>query len=271
VTSDNAVDFLLHQQYDVTATQSRVDLLSAFSASVLDALLATTLPPPTELLDALGPMVDQGRFVGWASRSDEQDVFTQIGFGGTLPPPTDDDAVAVAFNNAAGNKIDYYLDAEATYTVVADSATNTAAASLELAMTNNAPADGEPNYVIGNLIGLPAGYNRTWVSVFTQLPVSAVTLDGRPVDVERGAEAGSFVTSVFVTLAPGATSTIRMDLDGPLDAAGGYTLVTRTPPTVSPTPLNVSATWVGPDAVSRRRDVTANVAGNETIRIDDAD
>jgi hypothetical protein len=114
-------------------------------------------------------------------------------------------------------------------------------------MTNSAPTDGEPGYVIGNPIGLPVGTNRTRISVYTRLPVTAARLDGQPIMTEPGAEADYFVTSAYVMLPAGATATLSFDLAGRMDVADGYTLVSRTPPTVAPTTLDIAATWTDPD------------------------
>jgi hypothetical protein len=251
VTADTAAEFLLHDQYDIAEKFERVDALEEFSTAVVDRLLGAPLPSPIDLIDALGPMVDQGRLTGWAARGSEQDLFARIGLSGTLPAP-DGDGLAITFNNAAGSKIDYFLAAEASYTVTADAATNTAAAQLVVSLTNTAPSAGEPDYVIGNLIGLPDGSNRTWVSIYSRLPVTDVRLGDRPAAVEIGREAGYFVTSAFVTIAPGATTTLSVQLDGRLDVTDGYDLAVRSPPTVAPTPVRVEATWTGGDGRTRR-------------------
>ncbi|MGB0113433.1 MAG: hypothetical protein WBP59_09460, partial [Ilumatobacteraceae bacterium] len=224
--------------------------------------------PPTDLLDTLGPMVDQGRFTGWAARPNEQQVLEQIGMSGTLPIPEDDDGLAIVFNNAIGNKIDYYLGATAEYTVTADAATSTATGELEVTLTNGAPDNGEPGYVIGNPIGLPLGTNRTWVSIFTRLPVTETLLDGVPIDTEPGAEAGYFVTSAFVTLPAGGTGILTLEMTGALDVLDGYTLVTRTPPTVGPTTLTVDATWLDADGLSHRSVDERAAAGTGRLRVD---
>ena len=268
VTADTAADFLLNDQYDLTRTLERVDVLEEFSLAVIDTLLAGTLPPPTDLLDTLGPMVDQGRFTGWSARPDEQTVLEQVGIAGTLADPDlTGDALAIAFNNAAGNKIDYYLDASAAYAVTADAATSTATATLDVTLTNNAPTNGEPNYVIGNLIGLDDGHNRTWVSIFSKLPVTNVTLNGLPVDTEIGTEAGYFVMSAFVALAPGETSSLRFEMTGRIDIADGYTLATRTPPTVSPTPLTIDAAWLDAEGIEHRAAVIERDPGAATLSV----
>ncbi|MGB0112640.1 MAG: DUF4012 domain-containing protein, partial [Ilumatobacteraceae bacterium] len=46
VTADTAAKFLLKSQYDVTKVDTRTDALEDFSRSVVDTLLAGTLPPP---------------------------------------------------------------------------------------------------------------------------------------------------------------------------------------------------------------------------------
>lgn len=267
LTADNAAEFLLNDQYDITKVDARADVLETFSRSVIDTLLAGTLPAPTTLVDTLGPMVDQGRFTGWMSRPDDQAVLEQIGMSGTLPAPGTGDGVAVVFNNAVGNKIDYFLGAAATYAVRADARTGTTSARLAVTMTNGAPADGEPGYVIGNPIGLPVGTNRTRISVFTRLPVKQVLLDGEPVESEPGSEADYFVTSVFVVLPAGATAQLSFEMDGPMDVGDGYALVMRTPPTVAPTPLDVDATWIDPDGVEHRSTATRPDAGSARLAI----
>jgi len=267
LTADTAAEFLLNDQYDLTKVDARADVLEAFSRSVIDALLAGTLPSPTRLLDSLGPMVDQGRFTGWMSHPDEQAVLEQIGMSGTLLEPGAGDGVAVVFNNAVGNKIDYFLGASASYAVIADARTGTTSARLDVSMTNGAPVDGEPGYVIGNPVGLPVGTNRTRISVFTRLPVKQVLVDGQPAESEPGAEADYFVTSVYVLLPAGATAELTFEMDGPMDVADGYELVTRTPPTVAPTPLDIDATWIDPDGVEYRIADTLRDAGSARLEL----
>ncbi len=267
LSADTAAEYLLNDQYDLRNVDARADVLEAFSRSVIDTLLAGPLPAPAALIDTLGPMVDQGRFAGWMKRSDDQAVLDQIGMSGTLRTPGTGDGVAVVFNNGVGNKIDYYLGATATYEVVADARTGTGSARLDVTMTNGAPTDGEPGYVIGNPIGLPVGANRTYLSVFTRLPVKQVLLDGQPVDAEPGTEAGYFVTSVYVVLPAGATANLSFEMEGPLDVADGYELVTRTPPTVAPTPLAVDATWIDRDGSEHRHAETHRDAGSGRLRL----
>ena len=80
----------------------------------------------------------------------EQAVLEQVGMGRTYPlpyvPPGSVTRLAVVFNNAVGNKIDYYLSANATYEVTADARTpDRATARLDVTIDEDAAADdGEP-------------------------------------------------------------------------------------------------------------------------------
>lgn len=260
ITAENAAQFLLNDQYDQTELDVRVDVLETVSFRVADALLTGALPPPKDLVDVLGPMVEQGRLTAYAVRPDEQALLRRIGLGTTLPElepasPDDEppiDALAIAFNNAAGSKIDYYLSSSATYRVAADAGTGTASGRLELVMTNNAPLTDEPRYVIGNLIGMPPGENRTYVSVFSRLPVQEMFIDDKRLDPELGTESGYSVASVFVQIPAGETVTVSFVLGGPLALDDGYTLAARTPAGVIPTPIDVDVTYRHGDGVSER-------------------
>ena len=242
LTTESAPDFLLYEQYQVTDRPERTNLLEEVARHVLDRLLKEPLPPAVDLLDALGPMIEQGRLVGWSAHPAEQALFELSGFAGGLPDPGFGDGVAVTFNNAAGSKIDYFLRARARYDVVVDADTGSATATMLLEMENRAPPQGEPDYVIGNLVDLPTGTNRTWTSVYTRLPVEEVRLDGEVIPTESGIEAGYFTTSMFVTMAPGQIVALEFDMEGPVDLRNGYHLVVHSPPTASTTPVSAEVT-----------------------------
>jgi hypothetical protein len=243
VTSENAPQFLLNGQYEETDTEQRIDVLEIVSNEVFDTLLGSDLPPARELLDVLGPLVEQGRLVGYAAAPREQEMLEQSGLAGTLTDPDGRDGLAITLNNAIGNKIDFFLRSSATYSVVADRETGTARADLDIVLDNRAPEFGQPNYVIGNPIGAPDGSNQTLVSVYSQLPAVEVQLDGTDVEfVEQTRESGYYVTGVFVELDSRESKTLSMRLAGTLDLVDGYQLVLRTPPTARQFPLDVDAT-----------------------------
>jgi hypothetical protein len=143
--------------------------------------------------------------------------------------------------------------------------------TLTLDLVNDAPTDGEPGYVINNLVGLPVGTNRTWVSIFTRSPVTAVHLNGEPITSEPGSEAGYFVTSTFVVLPSAESAQLTFEMEGPLDVADGYGLQFRTPPVVGTLPVEVNATWFDEDGMSHRIDEQLDRPGLHRADVTDAD
>jgi hypothetical protein len=249
--SNNAADFLLNGQYRSRDRPERADLLEEVSEAVIDELLGGTLPSPRATMDALGPMVEQGRLVGWAADSEEQALFEAAGLGGRWPDSAEGDAVAVAFNNAAGNKLDYFLRARAHYEAVVDQATSSLTGTVVVEMENRPPPDPQPDYVMNNVIDLPRGHNRTWVSIYTRVRPTSMTVDGRPVSWDAETEAGFFVASTFVTMAPGDIPTIEVTLDGPVELTEeGYRLTLWSPPIARETPVTASVEVRHPDGAT---------------------
>jgi hypothetical protein len=268
VTADDAPEFLLHAQYTDFEKAERIDTLETLSRSVVEQLLAGGIPSPLDLADSLGPMVDEGRLLGYAVRPDEQALLEQVGLGGTMVRPRSNDGIGVTFNNAGGNKIDYFLRAAATYAVDAHESSGSAEGTLELTITNTAPTSGQPSYVIGNSVDLPEGTNRTYVSVFSRLRASDASIDGEPLRVEFEQESGYYVTSAFIDIAAGETRTVAMRLSGPIDLADGYVLQVRSPPLVRDAPFAIDATLHSLEGEEHSSAVTIEDAGTTLVTVE---
>jgi hypothetical protein len=263
--ADNAVEFLLNTQYALSDKDERIDLIEDISRTVVDRLLGGTRLEPAELLRSLGPPVEQGRLAGWASRPDEQSLLERTGLAGSLLPRSTDDAVTVAFNNAAGSKIDYYLEASGRYEATIDAA-GVVDGHFEITLENRSPTEGQPSYVIGNLVGLPSGTNRTYLSIFTALPASDLTIDGVAATGAPAVEGGYFVTSTLVLIPPGEQRTVRVRISGSFDAADGYSLLVRSPPAAGSIPIDVELAVVDGDG-SSTVERTIETAGAERIDV----
>ena len=124
----------------------------------VERVLGGSLPAPTELVDTFGDLARQGRLVGWSADPAEQELFERIGMSGGLPELAGGDGVAVVVNNAAANKIDVYLERSIRYRATVDLATGETTGTLEVTLTNTAPADGLPQVVLGNAVGEPPGH-----------------------------------------------------------------------------------------------------------------
>jgi hypothetical protein len=241
---DNVVDFLLVEQYE-TAEEERIDLLEEVSEETIRLLLTGALPGPVVVADTLGPLVDEGRIVGWAAAPDEQEYFADLGLTGSLPNIEQSDGIAVVFNNAGANKLDVYLERDVTYEATVDTATGATTATATVTLTNNGPTSGFPDGVIGNYTGDPTGTNRVLVSLYSALPVTSASVrnpDGDPTEfqVQVGTEAGWLTGSAFIVVPPGESVTLVYELTGTVPLEDGYSLAVRPQPMVIDEQLSVS-------------------------------
>ena len=234
----NLERFLLLGQYDV-AEGARADLLESVAEATLQAVLTSELPAPQVIAHDVGGAATTGHIVAWARRPEEQQLFTLMGIDGALPVLDGTDGLAVVTNNASGNKIDSFLQRTVSYAGRYDSATGRVETTLTVKLLNTAPATGYPDYVIGNIIGLPTGTNRTLLSIYSPLAYTAVKLDDAPTGVTSQSELGWNVYSLFVDIAPGEERTLEFDLSGEV-ASGGYRLVVRPQPLALPDTISVA-------------------------------
>lgn len=238
LTEDNLAQVLLVDQYQLDEAEREV-LLTEVSDAVVDALLSTELPAPQELAAQLGPAALEGHLTAWAANPAQQELLARIGMDAALPALDGRDGLAVATTNASGNKIETYLYRSVSYTATADERTGEVNAVAEVTLRNEAPASGLPDYVIGNLVDAPPGTNRTYLSLYSALPVETLSFGGETYTGTRDTEVGWNVTSVYVDIAPGQEVTVRFALAGSI-APGDYELVVRPQPTVNPDQLTVA-------------------------------
>ena len=95
-------------------------------------------------------------------------------------------------------------------------------ATATILLENTAPASGRSDYLIGNTVGLPLGWNRSYVSIYSALVPTEVRLDGKPLDLGVERELGLNVVSDNIDIGPGATRRIDVDLEGGLDLADAW-------------------------------------------------
>jgi hypothetical protein len=231
LTADTAAAYLLRDQYlSGTTDEARHDALTDVSRATFDALVSRELPSPAEIGDDLAPAMHGGHLLFSAFDPDEQAFFTRTGstgafLGGAVDAgPTNDpdhgsDWFSVRTSNAGGNKIDSFLRREVDYAVAVDPTTGAVDATATITLHNDAPATGLPDYVIGNLYGLPPGTNRLYLGFFTPDELRTATLDGEPLAIESQREFAGHVYSTRLDLAPGASATVVLHLTGSVPGA----------------------------------------------------
>lgn len=226
VTKDNAVRIFEHDQYVQFANPADFPKREAFMATAVGAIWEqlVTGSPSLDRLDALGDAVKAGSIFVHATRDPEQELLRDAGLDGAMPAVGSGDVLAVTTHNASGNKTDWFLHRTVDYR---PRITGTRIeADLTITLRNDAPASGEPNYVIAYLGQAgELGHNRTFLSVHTPWK-----LDGAEF-TDVGAvfpqtERGLNVYAIELDLPPKQTRTVKLRLSGAWDG-GDYALTYR--------------------------------------------
>lgn len=246
LNSSNVEEFLVIGQYEF-AENEREDLLAAVTEQTIRNVINGTLPPPQQLAPALAPAVLNGHISAWVVRPEEQELLELVGMDASLPVITEPgtDGFAVSSNNGSGNKIESFLRRSISYQARVDEGSGDVTSTLKVELTNSAPTSGYPDYVIGNLIDEPTGTNRMLVDIHTMLGVEAARIDGAEAGVVTLPELGYNAWRSQVTIPPGETVVIELDLAGNV-GSGDYRLVYRPQPLPNADRVKVEAvTTVG--------------------------
>jgi hypothetical protein len=227
LTTDNAADFLLLNQYIEfdDENRERIDVLEEVARTTFDRLTTADLPGPRALSDALDPVVDAGHIQFTTLEPSQQLSLYALGVSGAMPPLDEDDSVVVTTTNAGASKIDTFLARSLDYDVRWDPETGQVTGKLAVTLTNNAAAQGLPDYVIGNAIGLPPGTNRSFVSIYSPLALAGARLDGQPAALQSELEMQRNVYSTFVSIPPGGAARLELDLAGTVKEGRRYRLM----------------------------------------------
>lgn len=219
IDEENALEFLLFDQYLLFEDDNpdRIDALELLSRETIDRLLAGALPGPVELGRVMGPLATGGHLAMWSPDDPTQALFGELGVDHSLPSLDGGDGVAIALNNASGNKIEVFLDVEAEYRREIDAGTGFLRGVLSVTFTNRAPEGGLPGYVIGNSVGLPAGWNRLLVGLYAPFPYNGATLDGEPIEMTLDVEQGWYVMGATIDIPPGGSRTVEIEFAGTLE------------------------------------------------------
>lgn len=220
ITSANAVRYLLLDQYQNESNVDRIDTLEALAKSVTKALLSGPLAGPRALAGIFGPLARAGHILAWSPNPSEEALFTQFRADGALPALHGGDGIGMAFNNGSGNKIDNFLDADLLY-ASKRTATGGLTSTATITLHNAAPPTGYADYVIGNVVGLPPGSNRTYFTLYSATPVISATVSGTSIELTPGIEQDWHTSSAFLDLAPGSTERIVVAFvsSGPISSA----------------------------------------------------
>ncbi|HVT76369.1 MAG TPA: DUF4012 domain-containing protein [Acidimicrobiales bacterium] len=228
ITADNVVKITLHDEYIAFDNQldNRIDFLGTVAKTVFDRLTNGGLVNLVQAGNVIHDATATRHLQVWSAEPAAQRFFVATRAAGAIGALRGD-ALMVTTQNAAGNKLDYYLHRSITYdaTVSTVDGRRRVDATLTVALRNDAPDGGEPKYVIGPFDSrFKAGQNRLFVTVYSPLVASAATIDGDPLEVQGAPEFGRFAQSAFVDVPPGTTRTLVFRLGGVIRDGDRYRL-----------------------------------------------
>ena len=223
IDADNVVRITESEAYARFADDNtaRKAYLQSVAGAVIDRVLDAPGGRTTALLAALGRAAGEGRMAVYSADPGEQTVLAGTPLGRTVPD-TAGPYANVVVNNAAGNKLDYYLGRSIRY---AAGGCNTPSrdSTVDVTLKNGAPPTGLSDYVAGrrdeNPQG-PPGTTKLLVSLYATQGalLRGATLNGVPLNLQVAQERGHPILTADVVIAPGASATLHYDLLEPVAA-----------------------------------------------------
>jgi hypothetical protein len=219
LTADNVVDLTERASYAMydDVARRKAFFVEAARAAAGPLITATgdmrRLPA---LLVALNDAQRDGRLKVWSAHAAEQRLIESRPYSGTLPE-TPGPFAGLVVNNAAGGKLDYYLDRSLVWEANGCSSGDRPV-TVTVTLANRAPVSGLPGYVTLRGDSPPyrtrPGDNRLLVSYYAGVgaTLTGATLDGRPAQLAPGAERGHSVYTLDLELPARSRRTLVLHL-----------------------------------------------------------
>lgn len=249
LTAQNIVNITLHDEYRAFENNNaaRVDFLGDVAEVVFDRLVASGLDDVLAAAPVIDELTSTRRLQMWAPDKVSAAFLRHTGSDGAVLP-TNGDTLMVTTQNAAGNKLDWFLRRTISYnaTVQRDGDGIAVGATATIRLTNGAPATGEPKYVIGPAgPKFKAGQNRIFFTFYSPLDLTGSTIDGQPLHLDFSPELGRYAYSAFIDIPSTATRTIELQLSGRLSNVKQYSLDVFQQPTITPDTVDIAVTGAG--------------------------
>jgi hypothetical protein len=271
ITPRTTIPYLTNEAYaELTDSEDRKRLLGDAAEEVFERFLAGgAAADPTTAGRAMVQAIAGGHVLLHAADPETQAAFEAAGVAGGFP--AGGDFLSVVANNAAGNKIDYYLDRSISYEVRLG-AEGSAAATTTVQLTNDAPTEGPPAYVIGPFseeyaVGENVSILATYCARTCRL--ESFRAERRPLPIGTELELGHPAHWTVVHLPSGAGQTLEYGWrSGGVwredDGAGVYRLTYDGQTTIRPTELTVDVR--APEGTTIvRTEPAMTVSGNRAV------
>ncbi|WP_394855449.1 DUF4012 domain-containing protein [Rhodococcus cercidiphylli] len=218
ITADNVVEITLSTAYSRFGDDqlARKAYLQEIAAAVVQKM-TTGAAPTRSLLDAVGRAGSEGRISVWSADPAEQAILAGTKVGHVLPDSPAPYANVVV-NNAGGNKLDYYLTRDITYSAESCTA-GTRKSTVTATLTNNVDPAGLTSYVASTFQPtVEYGTNESIVYLYgtqgakiTSMKVNGIT----GFSIQAGTELGRPVQAAYLTIPPGQSQTVTWELEEP--------------------------------------------------------
>jgi hypothetical protein len=224
ITAENVVPITLSTSYqrfggDNAARKAYLQEIARTAVSSLSAVRGDA----GRILEGLGQAVHERRIMIYSSTPDEQKLLESTNLGHQVAE-TSSPYANVVVQNAAGNKIDYYLKREITYTA-GNCDADTRESSVKVKLTNTVEDMSLPPYVIGhlgNVQDVPNGTNIAVVQIdgTAGATLNAVLVDGQSNFFSSGTELGHPASFTQLMIPPGESLTVEFQFTEPTSATG---------------------------------------------------
>ncbi len=228
-TASNVVSLVERDVYArYTDNTSRKQFLNAVATAVDRRLLSSA--NPTGLARAVLRAAGQNRLQIWSAHPSEQQLLLQTSLSHTAVASTSPFS-GFSVVNAAGSKLDYYLDRSIRYTRSGCAPQRPVDARITL--TNNAPLTPLPAYVVIRAdkpkYPVQPHANRVLLTYYAtpNSQVTSITLNGAPVPATVDSENGLIAVTADVELPVGKAVTFDVKLNEP--AASGPVVFYKQP------------------------------------------
>jgi hypothetical protein len=208
-SADDVVEFILHDQYQSYldgsvdrsyTTEQRRDELDEIARTVLAQLEGLT-DIDADFLDQFRASASGRHLLMWSTEPQVQSGFEAAGIEGQIDP----ESMLLSLVNRSGVKLDWFMHMAADLELERQG--DWYEATVDIAVTNEAPTTGEPRYVIGPYPGSGVGAADYLGLVTLNLPEGAA--DSRFDGVDRlavsGADGPNRTIAAWVTVPSGDT------------------------------------------------------------------
>lgn len=255
LSAENAVAYLTNDAYfrfeGAPGTErTRKEALGIAAERIWNRFLAAA--KPQEAIAALSKATSDGHILLYSTDPDVQASFEEADVAGAFRDPGHDFFGSVT-NNAAANKVDFYMQRRIDYEVQLRP-DGSAEASAMVTMTNTAPRDAQPGWAMGpwgllapGVPRLQAGDDLVLVGTYCSadcVPLDATRDDGLPLSMSEHQENGLTLLSSTLLVRPKETRSLTYRLLNPhawepTSVGGTYHLRIEAQQTVEPVQADV--------------------------------